>query len=98
MNVVSSSAAKPDPFFWVEPNFGPKIRVELGRVSPQGQKTGPIRSGWLQKRFKFGFNSIMYLINPNEPDLNQLLGRVEAPGSILGLSWIGLGPQGPSLG
>ena len=25
---VLTSAAKPDPFFWVEPNFGPKIRVE----------------------------------------------------------------------
>ena len=26
------SAAKPDPSFWVEPDFGPKIRVESGRV------------------------------------------------------------------
>ena len=39
---LQSSAAKPDPFFWVEPNFGPKIRIELGRVGPQGKKTGPI--------------------------------------------------------
>jgi hypothetical protein len=29
---------------------------------------GPIGSGWTQKGFKFGFNPIMYLINPNEPD------------------------------
>ena len=29
---------------------------------------GPIGSGWPQIGFKFGFNHIMYLINPNEPD------------------------------
>ena len=57
-------AAKPDPFFRVEPDFGPKIWVESGRVGPQGRKTGPIGSGWPQIGFKFGFNSIMY---PNEP-------------------------------
>ena len=51
---VKSSAAKPDPFFRVEPNFGPKIRVESGRVGPQDRKTGPIGSGWSQKGFKFG--------------------------------------------
>ena len=50
-------------------NFGPKIRVESGQVSPQGQTMGPIRSGWPQIGFKFGFNSITYLINPNESDL-----------------------------
>jgi hypothetical protein len=31
---LCSSAAKPDPFFGVEPDFGPKIRVESGRVGP----------------------------------------------------------------
>jgi hypothetical protein len=80
----------PTRFFRVEPNFGPKIRVESGRVGPHGQKTGPIGSGWPQKGFKFGFNLIMYLINPNEPDLNPILGRVGAPGSKLGLSRVGL--------
>ena len=70
--LVWASAAKPDPLFWVEPNFGPKIRIESGRVGPQGQKTGPIGSGWPQ----IGFNPIIYLINLNEPDLNRILGRV----------------------
>jgi hypothetical protein len=47
--------AKPDPIFWVErnfrpkiwvePNFEPKIWVESGLVGPQGQKIGPIGSG-----------------------------------------------------
>ena len=92
--LVWASAANPDPFFWVEPNFGPKIRVESGRVGPQGQKTGPIVSGWPQ----IGFNPIMYLINLNEPDLNPISGRVGPPGSKFGLSRIGLGPQGPNLG
>ena len=95
---IQTSAAKPDPFFRVEPNFGPKIRVESGRVGPQGQKTGPIGSSWSQKGFKFGFNPIMYLINPNEPDLNPISGRVGAPGSKFGLSRVGLGPQGPNSG
>ena len=53
---------------------------------------GSIGSGWLKKGFKFEFNPIMYLINPNEPDLNPILGRVGPPWSKLGLSWIGLGP------
>jgi hypothetical protein len=95
---VRNSAAKPDPFFWVEPNFGPKIRVEPGWVGPQGQKTGPIGSGWPQKGFKFGFNPIMYLINPNEPNLNPISGQAGDPGSKFGLSWVGLGPQGPNFG
>ena len=60
-----------------------------GRVGPQDQKTGPIRSGWLQIGFEFGFNPIMYLINPNEPDCNPLLGRVGPPGSKFGLSRVG---------
>ena len=38
-------------FFWVEPNFGPKIRVE----------SGPIWSGWPQLGFKFGFNQMINL-------------------------------------
>jgi hypothetical protein len=37
-SVPQPSAAKLDPFFRVEPDFGPKIRVELGRVGPQGKK------------------------------------------------------------
>ena len=52
IGLLGVSAAKPDPFFRVEPNFGPKIRVELGRVGPQGQKKGPIGSGWPQIGFK----------------------------------------------
>ena len=33
------SLAKPDPFFWDEPDFGPKIWVVLGRVGLQSKKT-----------------------------------------------------------
>jgi hypothetical protein len=98
MQSPQSSAAKPDPFFRVEPDFGPKIWVESGRVGPQGRKTGPIGSGWPQIGFKFGFNPIIYLINPNEPDLNPISGRVGSPGSKFGLSRVGLGPQGPNSG
>ena len=47
---------------FVKPNFGLKIRVELGRVGPEGKKMGPIGSSWPQIEFKFGFNPIMYLI------------------------------------
>ena len=64
---VSSSVVKPD--------FGPKIRVESGQVGSQDQKrvqSGPIGSGWPLIGFKFRFNPIMYLINPNEPDLNPI--------------------------
>ena len=87
---------RPNPtlFFGLNPIFGPKIRVELGRSGSQGQKMGPIGSGWPQ----IGFNPIMYLINPNKPDLNPILGRVGPPGFKFGLSWVGLGPQGPNLG
>ena len=95
---LETSAAKPDPFFRVEPDFGPKIRVESGQVGPQGKKTGPIGLGWPKIGFKFGFNPIMYLINLNEPDLNPNLGRVGPPGSKFGLSWVGLGPQGLNSG
>ena len=70
--------AKPDPFFWVEPDFGPKIWVESGRVGPQSQKTGPIRSGWPQIWFKFGFNPVMYLINRNEPNLGRIVGQIKS--------------------
>ena len=76
--------ANSDPFFWVEPNFGPQIRVELDQVAPQGPKTGPIGSGWPQIGFKFGFNPIIYVINPNEPYLNPILCRIGTPGSKLG--------------
>ena len=44
----------------------------------------PIGSGWPQIEFKFGFNTIMFLVNPNEPNLN--------------LFGVGLGPQGPNSG
>ena len=65
---------------------------------PSGSKTGTMGLGWPQIGFKFGFNPIMYLINPNEPDLNPISGRVGAPGSKFGLSRVGLGPQGPNSG
>ena len=50
---------------------------------------GPIWSGWTQKGFKFGFNPIMYLINPNEPELNPSLGWVGPPGFKFGLIQVG---------
>ena len=58
--------------FWgVELTFGPKIWVESGWLDPQGKKMGPIGSGWPLIGFKFGFNPIMYLIIPNEPDFGS---------------------------
>ena len=62
-NRVCTSVAKPDPFFQVEPDFGPKILVGSGW--PSGSKMGPIGSVWPQIGLKFGFNPIMYLMNPN---------------------------------
>ena len=62
--VAQCSTAKPDPFFGVEPNFGPILQVESDQVGPQGQKMSPIGSGLPQIGFKFGFNPIMYLMNP----------------------------------
>ena len=50
---------------------------------------GQIWSGWPGKGFKFGFDSIMYLINSNEPNLNPILGRVGPPWSKFGLSRVG---------
>jgi hypothetical protein len=54
----------------------------------------PIGSGWPQIEFKFGFNTIMFLVNPNEPNLNlfgvglgPIWGRVGPPGSKFGLGW-----------
>lgn len=87
-NNIEDSAAKPDPFFRVKPNLVPKIRVELGQVGPQGKKTGPIGLGWPQIGFKFGFNPIMYLMNPNEPNLEPIWNQF----------WVKLGPQGPNWG
>ena len=81
---LQASEAKPDPFFCVEPDFEPKIWVELGQFGPQDQKTGPIRLGWPQIGFKFTFNPIIFLINPIEPNLNPILG------------WVGLPGQGPN--
>ena len=43
------SATKADPFFWVQPNFGPNFQVQTGQVGPQDTKTGPIGSGWPHK-------------------------------------------------
>jgi hypothetical protein len=43
--IGTGSAAKPDPFFRVQPNFGPNFWVQMGQVSPQDPITGPIRSG-----------------------------------------------------
>ena len=83
---VANSAAKPDPFFRVEPNFGPKIRVELGRVGPQGQKTGPIGSDWPQIGFKFGFPIWTWFWFGLGPQVQ------------IRLSCVRLGPQGPNLG
>ena len=62
----------------------------LNRIGPQGQKTDPIGSGWPQIGFKLGFNPIMYLINPKEPDLYPISGWVGPPGSKLELSRVGL--------
>ena len=73
--VVEKMHDKSDPFFGVEPNFGTKIWVELGRGGPQGYKMGPIGSDWPQKGFKFELNPIMYLINPNDLDLNPISSR-----------------------
>ena len=70
------------PVFSGSTRFWAYFRVQTGRVGPQDPKTGPIRSGWPLKGFKFGFNPIMYLINPNEPDLNPILGRVGPPAKI----------------
>ena len=56
---IQASATKPETFFWVEPDFGSKIRVESSQVGPQGRKMGPIGSGWPKIGFKFGFNPIM---------------------------------------
>ena len=34
LRFIWTSAAKPDPFFWVDPDFGPKIWVKSGRIGP----------------------------------------------------------------
>ena len=68
----------------------PVFRVQMGRVGPQDPKTGPIRSGWSQKGFKFGFNTIMYLLNPIWTQPYPFLGRVGPSGSKIRLSWVGL--------
>ena len=64
---------------------------KLIKIGPQGKKMGPI--GWPQIGFKFGFNPIMYLITPNKPNLNLILGQVVPPVSKFGFSWFALGPQ-----
>ena len=92
--------AKSDPFFWVKLNFGPQIWVELDQVAPQGPKTGPIGSGWPQIGFKFRFNPINLGPNPTQlnPNLDPILDQVGPRESKFGLSWVGLGPQGPNSG
>ena len=47
----------------VQPDIGPNFRVLTGRVDPQDPKTGPIGSGWLQKRVQIQVRSYDVLIN-----------------------------------
>ena len=64
---LGCSAAKPDPFFWKEPNFGAKIRVESDWVGPQGRKIGPV--GLDSNRVQIRVQPCnVYLINSNEPN------------------------------
>ena len=67
LKIEGYELVRPNPaqFFGLNPILDPKFG--LSRVGPQGRKTGPIGSGWPQTRFKFGFNPIVYFINPNEP-------------------------------
>ena len=55
------SAAKPDPFLLVEPNYGPKMWVELVLRIENGFNRVELAS----IGFKIRFNPIMYLMNPN---------------------------------
>ena len=83
--LLAGRAAKPDPVFWVQPNFGLNFWVQTGWVGPQDPKMGQIGSGWPQKGFKFGFNPIMYLkYTWSKPDPIRF--------------WVELGPRGPKLG
>ena len=74
------------------------LAMFLHTIDPQGKKIGPIELDWPQIGFQFGFNPIMYLINPNEPNLNLILSRVGTQGPNLSRVGSGWAPQGPNLG
>ena len=90
--------AKPNSFFWVEPDFGPKIRVESGLDGPQGRKPGSIGAGRPQIEFKFWVQPYIVINKPEwiwfEPDFGSGWAlRVQI--------WVELGrvgPQGPNSG
>ena len=63
---------RPNPI--LDPKFG------LSRIGLALSIKKQVQSGWSQIGFKFGFYTIMYLIKPNETDLNPILGRVGPPG------------------
>ena len=88
--LLAGRAAKPDPVFWVQPNFGLNFWVQTGWVGPQDPKVGPIRSGWPQKGFKFGFNSKMYFKNPILTQHDPFLCWVGPWGFKIGLRRVGL--------
>ena len=81
MLIAQFCLERPNPtsFIWLNQILDPKFG--LSRV-------------WLVHRpqigSKLGFNPIMYLMNPNEPDLDPILGWVGPPGSKFGLSRVGL--------
>ena len=57
--MLSSSEAKPDPFYQVQPNFWAQFSGSNGRVEPSGSKIG---LSWVELalrvkiRFKFGLS------------------------------------------
>ena len=59
VNRVKTSAAKPDPFFGLNPILDPKFGLSRVGFALTVKKMGPIGSGWPQIGFKFGFNPIM---------------------------------------
>ena len=92
--LLNCSAAKPDPFFWVQSNFGPNFVVQTDRVGPRDPKTGPIRSGWPQIRVRIRVQPSNV---PNKPDLNE-----NGSGWALRVqNWVEsdrVGPQGQNSG
>ena len=48
------SAAKPDPFFWVQPNFGPNFKVKRVKLALKIQKGVQLGLVDIRKGFKFG--------------------------------------------
>ena len=84
---------RPNPihFFGSNPILGPIIGFKkVGLACPLDPKMDPIRSGWPQKGFKFGFNPIITRIEPD-----PFLGRVWPSGSKIVLSrvWLALRPK-----